>query len=193
LIIKIQQHFQFCSDWYRGSASIRELVGQYYVVFRSLLRQKPRLRPYVRRCRHCRIFFLTHPRNAQRRDLSCPFGCRRAHRRQNSTRRSVEYYRSREGKAKKRLHNQRRGARRAPSPAAVRQGDRGPAITGEERKFDSGIVRHVQMVTSLIEGRRVSEAEILRMLVRAVRQHSMARRRRREYVLSCWKGTLESP
>ncbi len=40
--------------------------------------------------------------------------------------------------------------------------------------FDSGIVRYVQMVTSLIEGRGVSEAEILRMLVRAVRQHSMA-------------------
>ncbi|PYS55329.1 MAG: hypothetical protein DMF76_26105 [Acidobacteria bacterium] len=59
--------------------------------------------------------------------------------------------------------------------------------------FRSGIVRYVQMVTSLIEGRRVSEVEILRMLVRAVRQHSMARRRRRDYVLSCWKGTLESP
>lgn len=59
--------------------------------------------------------------------------------------------------------------------------------------FDSGIVRYVQMVTSLIEGRRVSEAEILRMLVRTVRQHSMARRRRRDYVLSCWKATLESP
>jgi hypothetical protein len=59
--------------------------------------------------------------------------------------------------------------------------------------FDSGIVRYVQMVTSLIEGRRVSEAEILHMLVRAVRQHSMARRRRRDYVVSCWKPTLESP
>jgi hypothetical protein len=59
--------------------------------------------------------------------------------------------------------------------------------------FDASIVRYVQMVTGLIEGRRVSEAEILRMLVRAVRQHSMARRRRREYVLSCWKGTLENP
>ena len=59
--------------------------------------------------------------------------------------------------------------------------------------FDSGIMRYVQMVTSLIEGRRVSQAEVLRMLVRAVRQHSMARCRRRDYVLSCWKQTLESP
>lgn len=193
MIVKIQEHFQFCSDWYGRSASIRELVGQYYVVFRSLLRQKPRLRPYVRRCRHCRIFFLTDPRNARRHDLFCPFGCRQAHRRQSSARRSVEYYRSREGKAKKRLHNQRRRKGPAPSPAAARQGDGGPRTTGEEMKFDSGTVRYVQMVVSLIEGRRVSEAEILCLLVRAVRQHSMARRTRREYVLSCWKGTWESP
>ena len=188
MIVKIQQHFQFGPHWYRRSASIRELVGQYYVVLRSLLRQKPRLRRYVCRCRHCRIFFLTHPRNAHRRDLACAFGCRQAHRRQNSTRRSVAYYRSPEGKTKKRLHNQRR-----PVSARARRADRVPRTTTEEMSFRSGIVRYVQMVTSLIEGRRVSEVEILRMLVRAVRQHSMARRRRRDYVLSCWKGTLESP
>ena len=193
MIIKIQEHFQFCSDWHRRSPSIRELVGQYYVVFRWLLRQKPHLRPCVCHCRHCRIFFLTHPRNARRHDLFCPFGCRQAQRRQNSTRRSVEYYRSREGKAKKRLHNQRRHKQPGPSPAAARQKDPGSRTTGEEMKFDSGTVRYVQMVVSLIEGRRVSQAEILCMLMGAVRQHRMARRTRREYVLSCWKGSLESP
>jgi hypothetical protein len=60
-------------------------------------------------------------------------------------------------------------------------------------KFDADTLRYVQMVVSLIEGRRVRQAEILAMLVRAVRQHSLARRRRREYVLSCWKGSWESP
>lgn len=108
-------------------------------------------------------------------------------------RRSVEYYRSREGKVKKRLHNQRRRSRRPPVPAQVHQADRGSRTTKEEMSLDSGIVRYVQIVTSLVEGRQVSKAEILRMLVRAVRQHSMAHRRRRDYVLSCWKGTLESP
>ena len=43
------------------------------MVLRSLLRQKAHLRPCLCRCRHCRIFFLTHPRNARRRDLACPF------------------------------------------------------------------------------------------------------------------------
>jgi hypothetical protein len=41
----------------------------------------------------------------------------------------------------------------------------------------------VATVVSLIEGRRVRRAEILQMLVRALRQHSMARRRRMDYVV----------
>ena len=192
MIVKIQADFQFCPDWYRRSPSVGELVVQYYVVLRSLLRQKTDLRSCLCRCRHCRIFFLTHPRNVGRRDLACPFGCRQAHHRQNSTRRSVEYYRSREGKVKKHLHNQCRRSRR-PTPSRRDQANHQSRKTGEEMSFDSGIVRYVQMVTSLIEGRRVSEAEILRMLVRAVRQHSMARRSRRDYVLSCWKESLENP
>jgi hypothetical protein len=40
------------------------------------------------------------------------------------------------------------------------------------------------MVTSLIEGRPVSEEEIVRTLLRAMRQHSMARRRRVDYVVA---------
>jgi len=42
-------------------------------------------------------------------------------------------------------------------------------------------------VVSLIEGRRVSQEEIVEMLVRAVRQHSMYRRRKIEYVLRYWE------
>jgi hypothetical protein len=191
LIVKIQEHFQFCPDWYRRSPTVRELVGQYYVIVRSLLRQKAWLRPCVCRCRLCRIFFLTHPRNARRRDLACPFGCRQAHRRQSSARRSAEYYRSREGKVKKRLHNQRRSRPRLRPQ--TRPANRGSRTSREEPGFESDMVRYLQMVASLIEGRRVSEAEILRMLACAVRQHGMARRRRRDYVLSCWKGTVQSP
>jgi hypothetical protein len=162
-------------------------------VLRSILRTRPELRRCLQRCRHCRIFFLTHPRNARRCDLACPFGCRQAHRQRDSTQRSVEYYRSPEGKVKKALHNRRRGTRGAPVPARARTADRVPGTQREGTRFDRGIVRYVQMVTSLIEGRRVSEAEIVGMLVRAVRQHSMARRGRREYLLSCWAGSLQSP
>jgi len=55
-----------------------------------------------------------------------------------------------------------------------------------ERKgmsFDADIVRYLAMVVTLIEGRRVREAEIRKMLARAVSQHRIARRRRIDYVL----------
>lgn len=163
-------------------------MGQYYVVLRSVVRQRPRLRRYLCRCRHCRIFFLTHPCNAGRRDLCCPFGCRQERRRRKSTQRSTEYYRSRVGKEKKRQHNQRRRGRR-PSPDPKRGGGR---THQEKPAFDPGIVHYLQIVISLIEDRRVSAAEIVCLLEGARRQHSMARRRRQDYVLSCWKGSWES-
>jgi hypothetical protein len=53
----------------------------------------------------------------------------------------------------------------------------------EGYRFDAHMVAYLRMVTSLIEGRRVSMYEILEMLARAVRQRSMARGRRIDYVL----------
>jgi hypothetical protein len=149
---------------------------QYYVVLRSVLRSRSHLRRCLSRCRHCRIFFLTHLRNAGRSDLGCPFGCREAHRKQRSTGRSVAYYATAEGKVKKKMQNGKRvqGGVRA---------DANPPVP-EASEFPAGMVGYVAMVVSLIEGRRVSEQEIVRMLVRAMRQHSMARRRRMDYVVA---------
>jgi hypothetical protein len=152
------------------------LVKQYYVVLRSVLRSRPDLRRCLSRCRHCRIFFLTHPRNAGRGDLRCPFGCREAHRKQRSTERSVAYYTTAEGKVKKKMQNGRRiqGTTRAAA---------NPPVT-EAVAFATRMVGYVAMVASLIERRRVREEEIRQMLVRAMRQHSMARRRRMDYVVA---------
>jgi hypothetical protein len=87
---------------------VRDLVFSYYYVLRSILRDRPELRRCLSRCRHCGIYFLTHPRNAKRTDLGCPFGCREAYRKQSSTERSVAYYRTSEGRLKRRLQNERR-------------------------------------------------------------------------------------
>ena len=139
--------------------------------------------PSLTRCRDCGIFFLTHPRNAGRHDLRCPFGCRDAHRKRTSTRRSVDYYNTEEGKTKKKLQNgKRRQSERVP---AVELDE--PEPSREEIRWDAGIVDYVRMVTSLIEGRRVSRQEILEMLIRALRQHSIVRRRRVDYVLAYLK------
>ena len=151
-------------------------MKQYYVVLRSVLRSHTHLRRCLCRCRHCRIFFLTHPRNAGRSDLRCPFGCREAHRKQRSTERSVAYYATAEGKTKKKTQNGKRaqgGALRDANPPAP-----------EALDFPADMVGYIAMVASLLEGRRVSQAEMLQRLVRAMRQHGMARRRRMDYVVA---------
>jgi hypothetical protein len=90
----------------------------------------------------------------------------------------VAYYSTVEGKEKKKLQNGK-SAHRRTEPHRRR-----PPVEREGmQQFDADMVRYVRMVTSLIEGWRVSEREIRKMLARALRQHRMARRRRIDYVL----------
>jgi hypothetical protein len=146
-------------------------VLSYYVVLRSVVRLKPWLRRCLARCRHCGIFFFTHVRNEGRHDLGCPFGCRRAHRRSQSTRRSVAYYREPEGKAKKREINARR--RKSPAPALAP-----PPLPPTPLAWPGPILDYVRVVVSVIEGRPVSLAQVVEMLERSLRQHRMVRTRR---------------
>ena len=157
------------------------LVGQYYLLLRSVLRTKPLLRRCLVRCRHCRIFFLTHPCNGGRKDLGCPFGCRRAHRKQQSTVRSVAYYRDPIGKKKKQaLERQARKAqeRGQSAPQLARLGWK-PVLAGWNRLM----LEYVRMLVSLIEARSVSPTEIVQMLQRVLRQHSLGRRRKIDHAV----------
>jgi hypothetical protein len=95
----------------------------------------------------------------------------------------VEYYRTDEGKLKKKIQNGKRGKPEAKAGLAdVTQCDNA-GLAPDEHRFAAGMVSYVRMVTSLIEGRQVSLMEILAMLERAVRQHSIGRRRRIDYIL----------
>jgi hypothetical protein len=147
------------------------------MLLRSVLRIRPGLRRCLTRCRHCRIFFLTDPRNAGRRDLGCPFGCREVHRRHQSSRRSSAYYREEPGKLKKRLLNARR--RKIRSPVTVTDA---PA-PAEPLPWPRGILLYVRLLVRLIEGRLVTLEEVLEMLKRAVRQHTMVRTARIDQVV----------
>ena len=139
----------------------------YYVVLRSVLRLKPWLRKCLARCRHCGIFFLTDRRNAGRQDLGCPFGCSRAHRERQSTKRSVAYYQEPQGKVKKQaLNAQRRKTLRPPEPPSP--------VPPELRPF----LKYLCVMLGLIEGRPVQLWEVIEMLRRVARQHRMVRLRR---------------
>jgi hypothetical protein len=154
------------------------------VLLRSVLRTKPCLRRCLVRCRHCGIFFLTSPCNAGRKDLRCPFGCQQAHRRRHSTLRSVAYYRDPQGQRKKRDLNQKRrrpiiaGQRAGVPPASAPVGPSGSV------PWNPLMLAYIQMVVSLIEGRAVSRTEILEMLQRFLRQHSLGRRRKVDHTVA---------
>ena len=167
---------------------MRRLVFEYYFVLRSVLKAKPHLRPCLKRCRDCRIFFLTDPRNRGRRDLGCPFGCKHAHRRKRSSERSRAYNRSPAGKLKKKLHNGKRGGRcRVEPDSGESPGKETPRAELEAIEPDVEIVEYVRVVVSLVESRRVGREEILEMLRRAMRQRSFARERRIDYVVRTLK------
>jgi hypothetical protein len=144
---------------------VAPLVGSYYVVLRSVLRDKAWLRKCLVRCRHCGIFFLTDRRNAGRGDLGCPFGCSRAHRRRESTRRSLAYYREPEGKVKKQALNARRSRGRKISAA--------PGMGAAP--WPRALLLYLCVLMGLIEGRRVERWEVIAMLERTRRQHRMVR------------------
>ena len=140
-----------------------------------MLRAKPHLRACLTRCRHCGIFFLTHPRNARRRNLRCPFGCRVAHRKQAAAQRSAAYYRGAEGKRKKSGLNQRRRSKesihRSQTPRREVPASKPPVV-----RATPVIIEHVRMAVSLIEGRRVSRRAVLQMVAKNKRQRTMVRR-----------------
>lgn len=173
--IEIEAHFDFRPEWYR-EGEVRALVLRYYSVLRHGLHAKPELRGCLTRCCHCRIYFLTHPRNAGRGDVRCPFGCRDAHRRECSARRSAAYYREREGREKKAAHNRNRYL-------VARAGARQEEEAVEPRRRVPTILRHVRMLVSLIEGRRVRWGEIARVLAQKWRQHPIGRWREVLYAL----------
>jgi hypothetical protein len=182
------------------------LVRQYQTALDSILRSHPELRRCVVFCAHCDIRFLTHPRNAGRRDLRCPFGCRQHHRRQRGGQRSAAYYRTAAGMRKKKRLNARRQDNRLP-PTVQSQPSLDPqrilpskpvgkplpvkvelrldgVVLDESSLARSPMLPYVRMVVGLIEGVELSCREVLRLLRQAMRQRSIGVRRRIDYVLS---------
>jgi hypothetical protein len=154
------------------------LVLEYYLLLRSVLHAKPHWRTCLSRCRQCRIFFLTHPRNAGRRDLRCPFGCRETHRKQQSTQRSVAYYRDPRGKRKKSDLNQKRRGLGVPTAGTPTVPTQVAVPTPSSPPWNPPLLVYVRMVVSLIEGRPVSGQEVRAMLEKVLRQHTMPNRRK---------------
>jgi len=172
-VIQIQGFFQFVPAWYR-EGEVRELVALYYWNLRSVLKEHPRLRPYVKKCIHCDILFFTDPRNINRNDLGCPFGCRQSYRKISAARRVKAYYQTKDGKRKKsRLNNASYQSR----CASLKKIMHGQCVDGQS---DKSLLIYLRVLISMIEARRVALEEIISML-KDFRQHSIDIRERIGY------------
>jgi hypothetical protein len=94
-------------DWHQNDRA-DPLVRQYQLTLNAILRDHADLASCAVHCCHCGIRFLTHPRNANRRDLRCEFGCREHHRRRQAKERSKKHYRTSHGRANKKGLNGKR-------------------------------------------------------------------------------------
>lgn len=180
-------------------------MRQYQTALDSLLESDSDLRDCVTFCCHCGIRFLTHPRCAGRLNVRCAFGCRKHHRRQRACQRSTAYYRSESGRAKKKRLNARRSTR-VTAPESLAPMDSSPPAepppeqpaeplpVKEELRLEgvvldaqsvrnSPMLPYLRMLVNLIEGIRLRGEELVELLIQALRQHSIAFRRRTDYVL----------
>lgn len=163
------------------------MVLGYYRHLRSLLRARPDLRKCLTRCRDCRIRFLTDPRNVHRTNIRCPFGCRQVYKKESSTLRSTKYYKTWEGKIKKKIQNNKRSAR-AESEASLIQETRNSSGTAVHVP-DETMLKQLEVATGLIERRPVLREEILLLLKDAVRQRRIQKRILRCYYANCSRGS----
>jgi len=90
--------------------------------------------------------------------------------------RSIEYYRSREGKIKKQYLNGRRNdLRPEASPTEA-------PVDSCETSVAPAVVLHIQLTTSLIEGRSVTLKEVIRLVEKIMRQLSFAKSKKKVYI-----------
>ena len=200
----MEKVFSFCADWHQDDRA-KPLVRQYQIALDSILTSHPRLQRCVTQCAYCGIRFLTHPRNAGRRDLRCPFGCRQHHRRQRGNERSTAYYHTPSGRWLKKRLNARRCAGSTPadsheppvSQEPTTLPSTPPAAAAEPRlelHLEGVVLRgatlrrspmlpHVRMIARLIDGVELSCQQLFHLLRRALRQHSIGARGRSDYVL----------
>lgn len=95
--IAVERFFSYRPDWHQDDCA-QPTVQQYLNALDSAVAGHPEVQRYLVRCVYCGIPFLADYRNPNRKDLRCPFGCRRCHEREASNRRAAKYRQTPQGK-----------------------------------------------------------------------------------------------
>lgn len=91
--------------WYLLGSAERAYKA-YATALEALLRTCPHLEKLVCHCVHCGIIFLVHARNQGRKDVCCPFGCRKPYQKQQANKRSRAHYQIDKAKSNKKKLNE---------------------------------------------------------------------------------------
>jgi len=125
-------------------------------------------------CRHCRIPFLTAACNRRRKDLLCPFGCRELHQQRQSEQRSRDYYRSDQGKERKRNLNRNRYLKSAA--VSKKQNQSLLSAKGSLILWRISFLRYIRFLMGVLQHQSLSLDQtraILDAVVKKGRQHSL--------------------
>lgn len=112
---------------------------------------------------------LTSPSNRGRDDLRCPMGCRVEHARLERNRLSSEYYKTPEGREKKKELNKNR-----------KDSDDSPHSDddGSDVNRDADLESYLKSILPVIEGRAIDQEEIQSLIQRSrdeLRQYSLGK------------------
>lgn len=141
----------------------------YYGKLREALRLQPNGRRYLTRCARCRIFFLCDPRNVNRTDIYCRFGCRTVRSLELGNKRSRKHNATKLGRKTKKKHNdQRRGGERQSS-----EKKNCPVQSIKEPQRCRPILNHIASVLWIIDGRWYSRDEIWSVISKILRRRSI--------------------
>jgi hypothetical protein len=100
----------------------------------------------------------------------------------------VQYYRTREGRIKKEIQNGRRSKKEASENSIKASTTEKLSHNAAKTTLDEVTLNYFQMVTSLIERRPVGLDEILLILSKVLRQHSMERGGKSFYTVKYSRG-----
>ncbi len=117
-------------------------------------------------CFQCQIGLITTNSNRGRSDIRCPFGCRQAHLRKESNRRSTSYNKTEEGKAKKKIYNCQKKI--SPESDSVKQSPLPENI--------SPYLHYIQILLFSVFGKLILFPEIKGLVLKAqekLRQHPL--------------------
>lgn len=168
IIVLMRMLHKYEKEWYKHK-DIRVQVSRYYSKVRGISKTTRAKYRILTHCADCGICFLTASSNRGRKDIRCPFGCRKQHKKEASKKRVNEYRKTPKGKRNKEKLNENR----------YRQSNKSSEKTEKEKspsEEKGSFVGYVRFIVSLIECRFISWKEMKNILLeyfKKWRQHPL--------------------